>query len=278
VSTPTVLPAAMLSRLAPKPAPGPNRLRRAALRRVALYSLLVPVPLAVAALAGAPLARLPWELAAALWCGASVAAAERTASPLAGWPRRYGWPLVAGAGLAATVVLVGRGFAVAPHGVPPALMPLLFAVPVLELGMWWHLARVAAGLVQYDDRDRHLRYLRWLGWTTLAGLLPPLATGVALAATASRLPYGLAGHPDAPALVLAMACGVLRVGVVAIARLLSARHRPGLAATVAWCPIPAALGLSWGQPLAVIAVALAVSYATGLVLAAYALFDPRSPQ
>jgi hypothetical protein len=264
VSTPTVLPAAALSGLVPAPSsPG---MRRSTLARLALYLALVPVPLAVAVIAGEPLTRLPWELLVAAWCAGSVRPARHL--------------LTVGTGLAASVALVGMtaGHEVAPaYGVPPALVPLLFAIPLLEVWIWWHLSRVTAGLVRYDDRVGHLRYVRSLGWTTLAALLPPLAAGAALAGTATRLPYGLSAHPDAPALVVAMACGVLLVGVVAIGRLLSARRRPGLAAAVAWCPVVGALGLHWGAPLPGIAIALAVACAAGLVLAAYVLFDSRSP-
>jgi hypothetical protein len=261
VSAPTVLPAAALSRLAPAPSsPG---LLRSTLARVALYLLLVPLPVAVTVIIAEPLARLPWEVLVAAWCAGSVRTVRRV--------------LLAGAGLAASVLLVARvGYELPPaYGVRPALVPLLFAIPVLELWIWWHLTRVAAGLVRYDDRDRYLRYVRSLGWATLAALLPPLVAGAALAGTAARLPYGLSAHPDAPALVLAMACGVLLVGVVAIGRLLSARHRPGLAAVVGWCPVLGALGLPWGALLPATTVALVVAYAIGLVLAAGVLFDSR---
>jgi hypothetical protein len=422
-STPTVLPPAVLSTLAPRPAPSPARLIRSALARGGLY--LVPVPLAVAA--SEPLGRVPWPVPvtalAVGWCALSglvslatplagraaarlvlagvvavmaawsvllalapatlaggdraaafavslpalallgaIAAARATGAELRvlGWSLPVllvtglaiaGWPvpdlaavpepapvprlaaelaLLAGVALmvarafvpalrrrgvgapsrpgaaelrrsaaavalaacqAAAVVLVARsGHAAVPAGgVPPALVPLLVALPALELWVGWHLARVTAGLARYDDRDQHVRYVRRLGWTTLTALLPPLTAGAALAGTATRLPAGLSHHPDAPALVLSMASGVLLAGVVATGWLLSARQRPALAAAVTGAPVLAALGLhagvpglpatsltGWGQLLPSVAVGMAVAYAAGLVLAAYVLFDSRS--
>jgi hypothetical protein len=208
---------------------------------------------------------------------------------------RAGWAGVGGVALgacqAAVVLLVGRAgqVAVPPGDLPPALVPLLVAVPGLELWVGWHLARVCEGLTRYDDRDLHLRYVRRLGWATLAALLPPLAAGAALAGTAGRLPYGLSANPEATALVLAMASGVLLAGVIATGWLLHARRRPLLAAVVTGAPVLATLGLhasvpelaatsliGWGQLLPSVAVGLAVAYAAGLVLTAYVLFDSRS--
>src|SRR5690606_366406 len=110
-----------------------------------------------------------------------------------------------------------------------------------------------------------------------------------LAGTAGRLPYGLSAHPDVPALVLALASGVLLAGVVATGWLLAARRRFGLAALVTGAPVVIALGLpisvpglaatslgGWGQLLPSGAVGLAAAYAAGLILAAFVLFDTRS--
>jgi hypothetical protein len=194
--------------------------------------------------------------------------------------------------MAAAVLLAGRaGQPVAPPaGVPLAVvLPVLLALPVIEVWIGWHQARVAAGLARYDDRERHRRYAHRLGRATLAGLLPPLVAGAALAATAHRLPYGLSAHPDAPALVLSAATGVLLAGVIATGRLLAARDRPGLAAAVLGSPVLAALALAAAAPGGLVAgppagagpllpatvVALATGYAAGLVLVAGLLFESR---
>ncbi|MPZ28487.1 MAG: hypothetical protein GEV12_19310 [Micromonosporaceae bacterium] len=218
------------------------------------------------------------------------------ARPGGGELRRAGARLALGLSQAATVVLVWRaGLAVAPPGtVPPALLPLLLTLPLIELCTGWHLARVAAGLARHNDRDQHLRYLRRLGRATLAGLLPPLIAGVALAGTAHRLPYGLSSHPDAPAAVLAMAGGVLLAGTIAVGWLLAGRDRPGLGAAVTGAvalgapvlaivsppaPFSAAAGAGGaGALLPATVTALATGYAVGLVLAAYVLVDPRGPR
>ncbi|HEY8471314.1 MAG TPA: hypothetical protein VIL37_01605 [Natronosporangium sp.] len=417
MSTPTVLPAAALATLAPRPAPSPARLFRSALARGAGY--LVPVPLAVAATE--PLSRLPWTVPvgalAAGWCAAlgllylaapvaeragpgpaarlvlagfaalagawsgllalapaklvgadrplahlvslaglavlaALAVARATGTELAmlgwslpvllvagatitGWPaevrpagtvaglaagiagllagaatpalrrsypatgsrptaaelRGCAGPVLVGLCQVAVVLVVARAgqVAVSAGGIPPALVPLLVTIPGLELWVGWHLARVSEGLTRYDEREAHLRYVRRIGWATLAALLPPLAAGTALAGTAGRLPYGLSAHPDVPALVLALASGVLLAGVVATGWLLAARRRFGLAALVTGAPVVIALGLSisvpglaatslsgWGQLLPSVAVGLAAAYAAGLILAAFVLFDTRS--
>lgn len=189
--------------------------------------------------------------------------------------RGAGTRLALGVSQAAAVVLVWRaGLSVSPPGtVPPAVLPLLLALPLIELCAGWHLARVAAGLARHHDRNQHLRYLRRLGRATLAGLLPPLIAGVALAGTAYHLPYQLSNHPDAPALVLSMASGVLLAGTIAVGWLLASRDRPGLAAAVTGFVALGAVTLT--EALVVI---LAIGYAAGLVLLAYRLVDPRSPR
>jgi hypothetical protein len=204
--------------------------------------------------------------------------------------RRWAAHLGLGLGQVAMVAMAWRvGQAVAaPAGPPPVLLPLVLALPVIEVWVGWHLVRVAAGLAG-DDRERHQRQVRELGWTTLTALLPPLVAGAALAGTAVRLPFGLSRHPDATGLVLSMAAGVLLAGVVAVGRLLSGRDRPGLAAAVTAAPVVATPALAaavpglaaasltgWGQLLPAAVVALGVAYAAGLVLAAYVLFDTRA--
>jgi hypothetical protein len=289
---------------------------RALAYAVSLPVLAVLAALAVALATGAGAALLRWWVPALLVAGAALtgvlpvpveplllagiglalARASTTALRRAGpvkLPRLRGGGarLVFALSQAAVVVVVWRvgHAAVPPGGVPAAMVPLLLAVPLVEVWVAWHLARVAAGLVRYDDRDRYLRYARRIGWSTLTALLPPLVAGAALAGTATRLPYGLSAHPDAPAVVLAMAGGVLLAGVVAVGWLLAARSRRWLAAAVTGAPALTTLALSvtvpirtatsldgWSQPLPAIVIALAVTYAVGLVLVAYVLFDARS--
>lgn len=210
--------------------------------------------------------------------------------------------LLIGLGQALAFVLVWRAAPGGPAG-PPAAMPLLAAVPALELFVGWHTARVAAGLDAYDDHRAWCRHLRRVAVPTVAALLPPLFAGVALGAAALRLPLGLSAHPDARTTVLALAGGVLLAGVFGITLLLATRHRLVTAALVAVVPVPlsmaltlapglapapgpglapgpgpgCAIGCLTGEALLTNAVAvLAGVYAVGLAMTAHALFDPRS--
>ncbi|MEV0720537.1 hypothetical protein, partial [Asanoa sp. NPDC050611] len=145
--------------------------------------------------------------------------------------------LLIGAGQAGAFLLVWRlvpGDGAVP---PPATLPLLLAVPLIELFVAWHATRAAAGLDLYDDVAAYRRHLRVLGIATLAGLLPPLAIGAALLVAAFRLPYELSRHPDAKALVLAGAAGVLLAGSWAATLLLATRGRLLLAALLAVAPV-----------------------------------------
>jgi hypothetical protein len=187
--------------------------------------------------------------------------------------------LLVGLGQALAFVLVWRA---APGGAtaPPAALPLLAAVPMLEVFVGWHTARVAVGLDAYDDRHAYRWHLRWVAIVTIGVLLPPLFTGVALGAAAPRLPLGLADHPDARDLVLALASGVLLAGVFAIVLLLATRRRLAAAATLAAAPVTVSLGLTAaGPPVGLLrhtVTALTAVYMLGLAVATYTLFDPRS--
>ncbi|GIF59303.1 hypothetical protein [Asanoa iriomotensis] len=142
-----------------------------------------------------------------------------------------------GAGQAGAFLLVWRlvpGDGAAP---PPATVPLLLAVPLIELFVAWHAAGAAAGLDLYDDVAAYRRHLRALGAATLAGLVPPLAVGAALLVAAFRLPYELSRHPDARALVLSLAAGALLAGAWAATLLLATRGRLLLAALLALAPV-----------------------------------------
>jgi hypothetical protein len=200
--------------------------------------------------------------------------------------RSGGWLMLALGQSAAVLVVWRAGAAVTP--LPATLAPVLVAVPLIECHAGWHLTRVAAGLAGHDDRLRYLRHLRRLGWTTLAALLPPLLAGVALAGSAGRLPYRLSAHPDAGAVVLAAAAGVLLAGLLAVAVLVAVRGRPGLAGGVLTAPavgaalagaVPALAAGSlsgWGRTLPAVVVGLVLGYAAGAVAAATTVFDPRS--
>lgn len=264
MSTPTVLPPAALAGLAVPPRAG--SLIRAGLARAVLFT--VPLALAVAT-------REPFWVAGSL----------PVLAVAGGWipPHRPGraGPLgsaLLGLSQGAAVLLAWRLGPDAPAVPPIAALPLA-ALPLAELLAGWHLARLAAGL-RYDDRLRHQRYLRRVGWATVVVLLMPLLGGAALAGMAARLPVGLSGHPEARALLLALAAGALLAGVVAIGRLIAARGRAVLAALVTTGPPLAGVALEglWfaGWVPAGPIIPLAIGYAAGLVLAAYVLSEGRS--
>jgi hypothetical protein len=101
---------------------------------------------------------------------------------------------------------------------------------------------------------------------TLAGLLPPLAIGVALAIAAQQVPHGM----QAP--VLLSAGGMLLGGVFAITFLLAARTRIAIAAALAAAP-PLMLAMLPLLPLAAghlpnAVGVLAVTHAAGLLVVA----------
>lgn len=181
-----------------------------------------------------------------------------------------------GVGQAAAVVglwRIGHDLAPASAG-PAAVTPLLVAVPLTELWIAWHVAT-------WTVRRR--------GLVTLATPIAMLGAGTALVAVAEHLPYGLSAHPVARGVALVMAAGVQLAGVVAVGLLLSARHRPGLAAAITIAPVVATplLGLGvpglsaralsgWGALAPVAVTVLTTTLAVGLVLAATVVFDPRS--
>jgi hypothetical protein len=192
--------------------------------------------------------------------------------------------LLIGLGQALAFVLVWRA---APDGAggPPAALPLLAAVPLLEIFVGWHTARVAVGLDEYDDHRAYRRHLRVVAFGTIFVLVPPLFTGVAFGAAADRLPLRLSDHPDARALVLALASGVLLAGLFGVVLLLATRRRLGTAALLAAAPATLTAGIAGrddpahltGAAVLPTAVAvLAAVYALGLATATYVLFDPRS--
>ncbi|HEX5199355.1 hypothetical protein ACFQS1_14065 [Paractinoplanes rhizophilus] len=170
--------------------------------------------------------------------------------------RRAGGYLVIGASQAICVGLIWRA---GPSGsTAPFWLPLLLAVPILEALIGWN---TEAG---HDPGAR-----RGVTAVTLAGLLPPLAIGGALALAADET--------AATEEVLALAGGTLLGGVFAITYLLAARGRTGIAAAVAIAPpllTPALKTLAAGLlPDAV--GALAVTHVAGLLAVALTARDHR---
>ncbi|GIF73110.1 hypothetical protein [Asanoa siamensis] len=197
--------------------------------------------------------------------------------------------LLIGLGQAGAFLLVWR---LAPGGgLPPATLPLLLAVPLIELFVGWHAAHAGAGLDLYDDVAAYRRHLRAVGAVTLTALLPPLAVGAALLFAAFRLPYELSRHPDARTLVLALAAGLLLAGSWAATLLLATRGRLLLAALLALAPVAFAAVPAVGWLVAVpggavdsliqvmlpaTVAGLAATAVLGLAATAHTVFHPGS--
>ncbi len=199
--------------------------------------------------------------------------------------RCAGSHLVIGAAQAGCVALLWRtGGAGTP---PPAMLPLLAAVPLLEALIGWHAVQVDAGLDEFDSGTAYARHLRSVTVVTVAGLVPPLAIGVALIAAAYRLPYGLSGLSGAREVVLALAGGTLLSGVLAATLLLAVRGRTAAAAVLAAAPLvltgtlpvlaghwlPTAAATPDLLPIAV--TLLAVTHLVGLSAVAHTALDHR---
>jgi hypothetical protein len=174
--------------------------------------------------------------------------------------------LIIGAAQAACVAMLWRSGP--PGATSPAALPLLVAVPVLEALVCWHIRQVDRGL-NAAETERDLRkHVRGVTMVTVAGLLPPLAAGGALAVAAYRLPAGVA--PTDRAGVLALAAGTLLSGVFAGTFLLAARRRTVLAATLAAAAplaiaaLPFLPGSAPGRLPAIVAV-FAATHLVGLV-------------
>jgi hypothetical protein len=182
--------------------------------------------------------------------------------------------LLIGAAQASCVVLLWRSGP--PGGSSPAVLPLLAAVPALEALVGWHTRQVESGLDAAESKRDFKRHVRGVTVVTVAGLVPPLAAGAALALAAYRLPYGTANRDG----VLALAAGTLLGGAFAATFLLAARCRTGVAATLAaFAPLAiAALPLLPGAPLdrlpAIVAV-FAATHLVGLMAVALTAADHR---
>jgi hypothetical protein len=184
---------------------------------------------------------------------------------------------------------------------PPATVPMLLAVPLVEILVSWHVTRASDGLDAYDDRHAHRRHSHKLAAVTVTALLPSLAVGLVLATSAYRLPFGLSSYVAIRNLVLEVASGFLLTGVFAVILLLTARRRLVTAALFSICPAALALVLSAspvaaagpqasvaslvglharlpsaGDLLPSAVIALLLVHIVGLALTARAVFDTRS--
>jgi hypothetical protein len=186
--------------------------------------------------------------------------------------------LVMGAGQAACGALLWH--AGPPGATSPAALPLLAAVPVVQALVGWHVREVRRGLDGAGSGAELRAHLRGVTVVTVAGLLPPLAAGGALAAAAYRLPYGLSAVTGARDAVLALAGGTLLGGVLAATFLLAARGRTAAAATLALAAplatVVARLMLRTPpDPLPAVVAALALTHLLGLLTVAYTGADHR---
>ena len=182
---------------------------------------------------------------------------------------------------ASQAVCVGILWQAGPSGsTAPFWLPLLLAVPILEALIGWHTGQVEAGLDAAESGADFGRHVRGVTLITLAGLLPPLAVGIALAFAAYRLPAGLPGLAGTRAGVLALAGGTLLGGVFAITYLLAARHRTAIAAVLAAAPPLAVaalpvLPLPAAGPLPDAVAVLAATHLAGLLVVALTAADTR---
>ncbi len=248
----------------------------------------------LALLAGLLPDRYAWSLGAAV----AVAAGRAFVPAVRRDPPDARVPVRTPVGAVTAYLLIGAGqagaFLLVSHlvpGIAAATVPLLLAVPLIELFVGWHAAAAAAGLDLYDDVSAYRRHLRALGAVTLAALVPPLAIGAALVVAAFRLPYELSRHPDARALVLALAAGMLLAGAWAATLLLATRGRLVLAALLALAPVAFAVVPVAGWLVAVPAdgadsliqvllpatvAGLAATSVLGLAATAHTVFHPGS--
>jgi hypothetical protein len=192
--------------------------------------------------------------------------------------RGFGYLLI-GAAQASCVVLLWRA---GPAGATsPAALPLLAAVPVLEALVGWHIRQVESGLDGAESKRDFRRHVRGVTVVTVAGLVPPLAAGTALALAAYELPAGMlpAGMANRDG-VLALAAGTLLGGIFGATFLLAARRRTGIATTLAVSAPSAiaALPLLPGSPpdrLPAIVAVFAATHLVGLMAVALTAADHR---
>jgi len=162
--------------------------------------------------------------------------------------------------IAARLVAAGALAGVAWCEGPPGVLPALAAVPLGELLVAWHGGQARHGFAVYDDPLLVARHLRALGRRALLALIAPLLIATALLATEAGLPATL---PLAHTTADRAAAGVLCAGGYGLVLLLAAVRRLRVALVLVLAGL--------GGP-----VPLLCGYLTGLVLAALALFDPRT--
>jgi hypothetical protein len=151
---------------------------------------------------------------------------------------------------------------------------------VLEALVGWHTRQVEAGLDLAESGADYGRHVRGVAIVTVAGLLPPLAAGAALAVAAYRLPYGLSTMTGTRDGVLALAAGTLLGGVFAATFLLAARRRTALAALLAVAPplviaVAPLLPVVFPDRLPLLVVALTATHLVGLLTVAHTAADHR---
>jgi hypothetical protein len=232
---------------------------------------------------------LGWPAAVGLLAalGVLVAVAFRPAARTAPAPvRRRTWQAdlcrallfgVVGTGQAALLMLVVSGDASSPR-VPPELVPLLIAVPLIELTLVWHQRRVAAARAVLASRAAFDRRLARVTAGTVAALAVPVGAGAGIAVATwfgARPPGGQA-----------LAAATLLTGVFALCLVLAAYRRAGTAAILVWWPALLVAGVtSWAPALVRVAPQFPQTLAVatllgaslpGLVVAAFVLRDPES--
>jgi hypothetical protein len=199
-----------------------------------LAGVVLPVPLPIDTLLPAAIVVAAVRAFRPLMLAAGAEKPTRPVRPTRAEIGRGAGYLIVGASQAICVGLLWRA---GPSGsTMPFWLPLLLAVPILEALIGWHTDQVEAGLDTTDNGTDYGRHVRGVTLITLAGLLPPLAVGCALAVAAYRMPIELATLQGTRAGVLELAGGTLLGGVFAITFLLAARTRTGVAATMAATP------------------------------------------
>jgi hypothetical protein len=186
--------------------------------------------------------------------------------------------LVIGAAQAACVALLWRAGPAGPT--PPAMLPLLVAVPMLEALIGWHAAQLdPTPPRRAPAQPVKARPPGGVTVATVAGLIPPLAVGIAFAVAAYRLPYGLSAQDGVRDLLLSLAGGTLLGGVFAVTLLVAVRGHTATAATLAVATplltaVAPALPAAASRLPTVVAI-LSATYLIGLLAVAHTALDHR---
>ncbi|WP_433083000.1 hypothetical protein ACQP1P_03425 [Dactylosporangium sp. CA-052675] len=190
-----------------------------------------------------------------------------------GYAALYGLVGTGQAALLRTVALDG----IAPHRVPPAALPLLLGVPLMELTLVWHRRRIASARADLADRFAFDRRLGRISAGTVAVLAVPVVVGAAIA---GAVWFGLLARGQS------FAAAVLLMAVYALCLVLASHGRAGTAAIVVWWPALLVTGVGhWAPALVHVAPTFAETLAVatllgaglpGLAVAALVLRDPES--